>query len=171
MTDSAIFAFTQPEENNGYLLWQVSMRWQLLMNQRLRGVGITLTQFSLLAGLYWLDQQGEVVTQQRLADYANTDTMMTSKVLQTLAGKGLLQRLDNPQDGRARQLRLTPAGETLLGQANTLVEQVDAIFFNSIQPEATNRGSVPGLSMACRRLNNWNSGRLYSSRGKLFGGL
>ena len=94
------------------------MRWQLLMNQRLRSVGITLTQFSLLAGLYWLDLQGEVVTQQRLANYAHTDKMMTSKVLQTLAGKGLLQRLDNPQDGRAKQLRLTPAGETLLVQAN-----------------------------------------------------
>lgn len=137
MTDSSIFAFTQPEENNGYLLWQVSMRWQLLMNQRLRGVGITLTQFSLLAGLYWLDQQGEVVTQQRLADYANTDKMMTSKVVQTLESKGLLLRLDNPQDGRARQLRLTPAGETLLGQAHTFVEQADAAFFRSIQSEAT----------------------------------
>ena len=136
MNDSSIFAFTQPEENNGYLLWQVSMRWQLRMNQGLRGVGITLTQFSLLAGLYWLDQQGEVVTQQRLADYANTDKMMTSKVIQTLESKGLLLRLDNPQDGRARQLQLTTAGKTLLGQANTLVEQVDAAFFGSIQPEA-----------------------------------
>jgi DNA-binding MarR family transcriptional regulator len=118
MNDSSIFAFTQPEENNGYLLWQVSMRWQLRMNQGLRGVGITLTQFSLLA------------------DYANTDKMMTSKVIQTLESKGLLLRLDNPQDGRARQLQLTTAGKTLLGQANTLVEQVDAAFFGSIQPEA-----------------------------------
>ena len=137
MTDQlTIFSYAQPEENNGYLLWQVSMRWQLLMNQQLRGVGLTLTQFSLLAGLYWLTQQDEVVTQQRLADYANTDKMMTSKVVQTLERKGLLQRLDNPTDGRAKQLRLTPTGETLLGQANTLVEQVDAAFFWSIQSEA-----------------------------------
>ena len=137
MNESSIFAYTQPEENNGYLLWQVSMRWQLLMNQRLRGVDVTLTQFSLLAGLYWLDQQKEVVTQQRLADYANTDKMMTSKVLQTLENKGLLLRLDSPQDGRAKQLRLTPVGETLLGRANALVEQVDAAFFRTIQSEAS----------------------------------
>ncbi|MBC3788677.1 MarR family winged helix-turn-helix transcriptional regulator [Spirosoma utsteinense] len=136
MTNSPIFAYAEPEENNGYLLWQVSMRWQLLMNQRLRDVGITLTQFSLLAGLYWLDRRGEVVTQQRLADYANTDKMMTSKVVQTLEGKGLLSRMDNPEDGRAKQLRLTPAGETVLGQANTLVEQVDAAVFQAIQSEA-----------------------------------
>src|SRR5438105_2034923 len=103
MNEDSIFNYTQPEENNGYLLWQVSMRWQLLMNQQLGSVGLTLTQFSLLAGLYWLTRQGELVTQQRLADYANTDKMMTSKVVQTLARKGLLHRVTNPQDGRAKQ--------------------------------------------------------------------
>lgn len=133
MSNHPVFAYNQPEENNGYLLWQVSMRWQLLMNQQLRTMGITLTQFSLLAGLYWLGQQGEMVTQQRLADYANTDKMMTSKVLQTLETKGLVERLDNPQDGRARKLQLTEMGDLLLRQSNTLVEQVDADFFEPIR--------------------------------------
>lgn len=137
MTDAPIFGYKQPEENNGYLLWQVSMRWHLLMNQQLRAVGLTLTQFSLLAGLYWLDRQGEIVTQQRLADYANTDKMMASKVLQTLERKGLLQRLDNSLDGRAKQLRLTPIGEATLRQANLVVEQVDRAFFTPIQSEAS----------------------------------
>lgn len=135
MPDSPIFTYNQPEENNGYLLWQVSMRWHLLMNQRLRAVGITLTQFSLMAGLYWLDQQGELVTQQRLATYANTDKMMTSKVLQTLESKGFLLRSDNPQDGRAKRLQLTPTGETVLREAYALVEQVDTGFFQAIQPD------------------------------------
>ena len=136
MRESAIFAYTQPEENNGYLLWQVSMRWQLHMNQQLDEVGITLTQFSLLAALYWLNLQGELVTQQRLARYANTDKMMTSKVLQTLEKKGLVDRLANPQDGRARQLRLTAAAEQLLRQANQIVEQVDETFFGPLQSDA-----------------------------------
>ena len=136
MTDQPpVFSYAQPEENSGYLLWQVSMRWQLRMNQQLGPVGLTLTQFSLLAGLYWLTQQNEVVTQQRLADYANTDKMMTSKVLQTLERKELLQRLEDPTDGRAKQLRLMPAGEALLRRANALVEQVDAAFFGPIQAE------------------------------------
>lgn len=136
MPDKPIFSYVQPEEKTGYLLWQVTMRWQLRMNQQLRPVGITLTQFSLLAGLYWLSRQGETVTQQRLADYANTDKMMTSKVLQTLERKGLVERHSNPQDGRAKQLRLTSPGETLLRQANEVVERVDANFFGSLQPDA-----------------------------------
>lgn len=130
-----IFSYAQPEENNGYLLWQVSMRWHLLMNQRLRPLNLTLTQFSLLAGLYWLGQQGESVTQQRLADYAQVDKMMTSKVLQTLERKSVISRLAHPLDGRGKQLQLTEAGETLLRQAYALVQEVDAAFFGPIQAE------------------------------------
>lgn len=136
MNDKPIFSYVQPEEKTGYLLWQVTMRWQLQMNQQLRPVGITLTQFSLLAGLYWLSWQGEAVTQQRLADYANTDKMMTSKVLQTLERKGLVERHSHLQDGRAKQLRLTSTGESLLRQANTVVEQVDANSFGSLQADS-----------------------------------
>jgi DNA-binding MarR family transcriptional regulator len=128
----AIFAFSQPEENSGYLLWQVSMRWQLLMNQQLSTVGLTLTQFALLAALHWLTRQREVVTQQGLADHAQTDKMMTSKVVQTLERKLLLERAAHPTDNRARQLLLTPAGQALLRQANALVEEVDAAFFGPV---------------------------------------
>ena len=136
MDDKPIFSYQQPEENTGYLLWQVTMGWHLRMNQQLRPVGLTLTQFSLLAGLYWLSRQGEAVTQQRLADYAHTDRMMTSKVLQTLERKGLVERHSHPQDARAKQLRLTDAGEHLLRQAHAVMEQADAHFFGPLQAEA-----------------------------------
>ena len=136
MDDKPIFSYQQPEENTGYLLWQVTMGWHLRMNQHLRPVGLTLTQFSLLAGLYWLSWQGEAVTQQRLADYAHTDRMMTSKVLQTLERKGLVERHRHGQDGRAKQLRLTDAGEGLLRQAHAVMEPADAQFFGPLQAEA-----------------------------------
>ena len=130
-----IFAFSQPEENTGYLLWQVSMRWQLRMNQQLSTVGLTLTQFSLLAGLHWLTQQNETVNQQRLADYAHTDKMMTSKVLITLERKKLVERRSHQEDSRAKQLLLTDEGYSLLSRANQLVEKVDGNFFGPIQDE------------------------------------
>ncbi|OUJ70424.1 MarR family winged helix-turn-helix transcriptional regulator [Hymenobacter crusticola] len=136
MKDKPIFSYTQPEENTGYLLWQVTMGWHLRMNQHLRPLGLTLTQFSLLAGLYWLSRQGEVVTQQRLADYATTDKMMTSKVLQTLERKGLVERHSHQQDGRAKTLQLTAAGESLLRQAQAVMEPADAQFFGALQAEA-----------------------------------
>ena len=136
MNDKPIFSYQQPEESTGYLLWQVTMGWHLRMNQQLRPVGLTLTQFSLLAGLYWLSRQSEAVTQQQLADYAHTDRMMTSKVLQTLERKGLVERHSHQQDGRAKQLRLTDAGEHLLRQAHAVMEPADAQFFGPLQADA-----------------------------------
>lgn len=135
MPDPPIFSYAHPEENSGYLLWQVSTSWHLRMNQQLKTVGLTLTQFSLLAGLHWLTQQDEPVTQQQLADYAHTDKMMTSKVLQTLERKQLVARLNHSRDSRAKQLLLTDAGLALLGQANRLVEQVDTAFFGPVKAD------------------------------------
>lgn len=136
--DRPVFSYTEPEENSGYLLWQVTMQWQLHMNRALGKLGLTLTQFSLMAGLYWLNQKQQAVTQQQLADYANTDKMMTSKVLMVLEKKQLLERVKDPADSRAKQLKVTPQGTDLLREAYQIVKQVDDIFFkNVVKDKAT----------------------------------
>ena len=131
-TQSEIFSYIEPEENSGYLLWQVTMQWQLSMNRALRKIGLTLTQFSLMAGLYWLSKQKQTVTQQQLADYANTDKMMTSKVLTVLEKKQIIKRINDPGDSRAKQLRITDKGTQTLREAYHIVKQVDDLFFQSV---------------------------------------
>lgn len=127
-----IFSYSEPEENSGYLLWQVTMQWQLSMNRALGKMGLTLTQFSLMAGLYWLSQKQQAVTQQQLADYANTDKMMTSKVLMVLEKKQLIERVKDPGDSRAKQLKMTEKGTQTLRAAYHIVQQVDEVFFKNV---------------------------------------
>lgn len=128
---SQIFSYIEPEENSGYLLWQVTMKWQLSMNRALGKMDLTLTQFSLMAGLYWLSKK-QTVTQQQLADYANTDKMMTSKVLMALEKKQILERVKDPGDSRAKQLRITDKGTQTLREAYHVVQQVDELFFKTV---------------------------------------
>lgn len=127
-----IFSYIEPEENSGYLLWQVTMQWQLSMNRALGKVELTLTQFSLMAGLYWLTKKKQAVTQQQLADYANTDKMMTSKVLATLEEKQIIERVKDPVDSRAKQLKMTDKGVAALREAYRIVQQVDDVFFSDV---------------------------------------
>ncbi|SFW65063.1 MarR family winged helix-turn-helix transcriptional regulator [Chitinophaga sancti] len=134
-TKDQVFSYIEPEENSGYLLWQVTMQWQLDMNRALSRVGLTLTQFSLMAGLYWLSQKKEGVTQQQLADYANTDKMMTSKVLAVLETKGIVERVKDPGDSRAKQLRITDNGVAALREAYRIVKQVDDVFFKEVEKD------------------------------------
>ncbi len=131
-TQNQVFSYIEPEENSGYLLWQVTMQWQLSMNRALGKMELTLTQFSLMAGLYWLSKKQQTVTQQQLADYANTDKMMTSKVLAVLEKKQIIERIKDPGDSRAKQLRITDKGTQALREAYHIVEQVDNVFFRNV---------------------------------------
>lgn len=141
---SPIFSYVEPEENSGYLLWQVTMQWQLSMNRALGKMGLTLTQFSLMAGLYWLSEKKQTVTQQQLADYANTDKMMTSKVLIVLEKKQIIKRIHDPSDSRAKQLRITDKGTQILKEAYHIVQQVDDLFF---KPVIKDKGVFDNLLM------------------------
>ncbi|MGW6130942.1 MarR family winged helix-turn-helix transcriptional regulator [Cellulomonas sp. NPDC055163] len=91
-------------------------------------------QFVLLASLAWLHGE-EPVMQRQLAAHAGTDPMMTSQVLRTLEGKGLVERHAHPRDARARALRVTPAGLELANRAVVVVEEVDARFFGPLGAE------------------------------------
>jgi len=124
-------SFGSPDESPGFLLWQVTNRWQAAQRAALKPFGLTHVQFVLLASLTWLDAEGPV-TQRELASLAATDPMMTSQVLRTLEGMGLVERLAHPQDGRARSLAVTHAGRELANRAVIAVEACDREFFGAL---------------------------------------
>ena len=136
----------KPENNPGFLLWQVTNLWQRGQRSKLDEIGITHVQFILLAGLAWLDKREGHVNQARLAHFCKTDPMMTSQVVRTLEGQGLLERTPHPTDGRARHLRLTDDGARVLNAAMPLVLETDAQFFECLTRDQ------PALIDALRRL-------------------
>ncbi|MCW2620601.1 MAG: MarR family transcriptional regulator [Frankiales bacterium] len=118
-----------PADSPGFVLWHATLTWQRSINAALAPLGLTHVQFVLLACAWWLDARGDTPNQQALARQAGTDVKMTSQVLRTLESKGLLQRHVDPNDSRAKHLRLTTAGVELAQRAVTAVEQVDADVF------------------------------------------
>lgn len=129
------FHFSEPEESPGYLLWQVTMLWQRKMKRALDPLGITHTQFVLLAALGWLSKDRSVVTQAELANHSKTDRMMVSKVLRTLESKGLITRSAHETDTRAKSIGLTSGGVEMLRVAIKVVEQSDVQFFASLDQD------------------------------------
>jgi DNA-binding MarR family transcriptional regulator len=121
-----------PTESPGFLLWHATLRWQRGVLAALTPLGLTHVQFVLLACTWWLNQRGERPTQVRLAEQAGTDVKMTSQVIRTLEGKGLVEREIDPADTRARRLRVTGPGERLAPRAIAVVEAVDAEFFSDL---------------------------------------
>jgi DNA-binding MarR family transcriptional regulator len=78
-----------------------------------------------------MSRQGQVPNQLQLARQAGTDVKMTSQVLRRLEAKGLLERQVDPDDSRARRLRLTGEGQRLARRAIAAVEETDTRFFGA----------------------------------------
>lgn len=121
-------AFAKAEDSPGLLLWQLSNKWQAQQRAALKPFDLTHVQFVLLAALAYAHGH-TTFTQKQLAEYAQTDVMMTSQVLRKLEDKGLVTREPHTQDKRAFTLAPTPAGIQLANQAIKQVEVVDQNFF------------------------------------------
>jgi DNA-binding MarR family transcriptional regulator len=128
--------FAKPEDSAGYLLWQVTHRWQRQLETALAALDLTHLQFVLLAGIGWLTREGELLTQVELAEFGKIDVMQVSQVVRKLAMKKLIERAVHPIDTRAKVLTLTPVGATRLQQALPLVERLDAEFFRACNQSA-----------------------------------
>jgi DNA-binding MarR family transcriptional regulator len=137
-----------PVASPGFLLWHLTLAWQRAVAAVLAPLGLTHVQFVLLACAWWLGGQGQVPNQLQLARQAGTDVKMTSQVVRRLEAKGLLDRQVDPDDTRARRLRLTAEGDRLARRAIAAVEQADAEFFGAEAAEVTSllqRLLGPGL--------------------------
>lgn len=128
----------EPANSPGLLLWRATLSWQRNITTALKPLGLTHVQFVLLASTWWLNRvAGERPSQRQIAEHANTDPMMTSQVIRTLADKGLVQRAIDPDDSRARLVEVTPEGAELAARAIRVVEATDRGFFAVVNDQQT----------------------------------
>jgi DNA-binding MarR family transcriptional regulator len=123
----------EPGQSPGFLLWHTTLRWQREVAAALAPLDLTHVQFVLLACTWWLNEHGERPTQIALAAQAGTDVKMTSQVVRMLERKGLVERAVDPDDTRARRVRVTRKGARLAPRAIAVVERVDAAFFEPVE--------------------------------------
>ncbi|HEU5420234.1 MAG TPA: MarR family transcriptional regulator [Streptosporangiaceae bacterium] len=121
-----------PGDSPGFLLWQVTLRWQRDIAAVLAPLDLTHVQFVLLATTWWLNSRGQDPSQLALARQASTDVKMTSQVLRKLEAKGLIRRHVDTADTRARRLHVTSRGRELATRALAAVETADARFFDPV---------------------------------------
>ncbi|MGA2528538.1 MAG: MarR family transcriptional regulator [Acidimicrobiales bacterium] len=120
-----------PGESPGFLLWQVTLGWRRAITQALAPLELTHVQFVLLACTWWLNEQAQAPNQQDVAAQAGADVKMASEVLRKLEARGLLERVQDSKDGRAKTVRVTSEGVELAREAIEIVEQADADFLGT----------------------------------------
>jgi len=114
--------------STGFLLWHVSLRWRVALGRDLAPLGLTHTQFVLLATLYRFSNSGTQPSQRELADQSGLDVMLVSRVVRALEGAQLVRRDASSADPRAFQLALTPLGTDTVLAAVKVVHEVEQRF-------------------------------------------
>ncbi len=76
----------------------------------MRANGLTMPQVLLLFRLYYQGQRGV----SDIADHLAVSTAAASQMVERLVQQGLLERNEDPNDRRAKQIGLSPAGRQLI---------------------------------------------------------
>ncbi len=126
---NAPFSFDSPKDSPGFLLWQTTITWQRLIKKSLEPHDISHAQFVIMTILLWWQKQKKDVTQIDIVGMSKLDKMTISKSLKKLAGMGLVTRLENQEDTRAKSVQLTKLGVALVQKLVPIIEGVDAVFF------------------------------------------
>lgn len=120
-----------PFASPGFWLHHAALSWRQAMDDGLKPLGLTHTQFNLLGAVSWLSRQQGPPTQQEAAELSGSDRMMASKVLAALEDNGLISRTPDPDDARSKRIVLTPRGKAVIHQAVLVAADVDAALFGA----------------------------------------
>ena len=77
------FRHAQADESPGFLLWKLTSLWQQRLAQVLQALGLTQTQYAILASLRWFEQQGGPPTQAHLVEHARIEKLAVDQSLHT----------------------------------------------------------------------------------------
>jgi MarR family transcriptional regulator, transcriptional regulator for hemolysin len=104
----------------GLLIHEVAKLMKRRFDVLAREHGLTLPQWRTLSQL----MRNETLSQVALAGAVDTDPMTMSGILDRLETRGLIERLPDPADSRAKVTRLTPEGRAVTEEAKSLGRQL-----------------------------------------------
>lgn len=135
------------ESHLGYWLRMVSNAVSRDFARKVEGQGVTVAEWVLLRALYEL----ETAPPSILADAMGMTRGAITKLANRLVAKSLVSRVQNPQDGRAQTLALTPAGKAMVPRLAKIADHNDAGFFSALP-----RGDREHLERILRTLARLN---------------
>jgi len=119
-------------KETGFLLQRAHRRLRQAHNEALRPMDMSIVHVAVL-GL--VATQGPM-SQQKLIELLDVDKSTMVYIIDALEKQGLAERRSDPQDRRAHEIHLTPAGFTRLAEAGRIVKGVEDDFLKPLSAAA-----------------------------------
>ncbi|MEM6435573.1 MAG: MarR family transcriptional regulator [Cyanobacteria bacterium P01_D01_bin.115] len=134
-----------PEDFAGFLIWQLSNKWEKYVNQKLKEFNINQGESFHLISILQLSRKLSEVTQVDIANATGGSIMNTSKILKGLEKKQWIAR-QTASDSRAKKVSVTEAGMAISVEIASVLAAADAAFYS------THR--TPELIATLQQINN-----------------
>jgi DNA-binding MarR family transcriptional regulator len=136
----------------GYHLKRLQQALRLAMDNALKDVGLTSSQYAALAALE--AQAGASSAALARLCFVTPQTM--NELVQSLVANGLVERQPHPEHGRIVQLFLSPKGKVCLSQAQQIIETVENMMLADLSPDERNQ-FVKWLQQCSQVLENYSA--------------
>jgi MarR family transcriptional regulator for hemolysin len=129
-----------PRKNHfGYLIHDVAKQLRRRFDTEAQRHGLTLPQWRVIGQLAFADG----VSQVELAGLIETDPMTVSGLVERLESKGLVVRVTDPGDSRAKIVKITDKARSMVKAMIVISEDVYAEAFDGIND--ADRASMLGV--------------------------
>jgi MarR family transcriptional regulator, transcriptional regulator for hemolysin len=120
-------------ESFGFLVTDLARMLRAEMDRRIAGSGMELTpgEVRLLAQA----ARAGTVRQSVLAERIGVEAMTVSSYVDRLEARGLIERLPDPSDRRAKLIALTDAADAVLDQVKVFADEARRQAAQSVDPE------------------------------------
>ncbi len=124
------FHYRAADDSPGFLLFRLNYLWLKELNAIFANLGITQTQYAILASVLWFEEQGEPISQSDLVSHTKIEKMTLSKAIRNLETKGFVSRTHSGDDSRAMSITFSKSGKRLTKNLIRSVEKADEAFFS-----------------------------------------
>lgn len=114
----------------GFLIHDVSRLRRTVVDKALRPMGVTRSQWWVLANLSRHNGQGMMQTE--LAKVMDVGKVTLGGLIDRLEAAGLVKRQADPSDRRAKRVVMTPKGTKLLSDIQSIATKVNDQILNGI---------------------------------------
>ncbi len=114
-----------------YWITRTSSRYFLIMEKRLKAIGLDVPRWRVLMSLY----EDEYLSVSEIADLCIIKLNTATKIIQRMVADDLVMTRQRPTDARVTEVALTPHGDGRRREARLIADQVFATSFGDFSAE------------------------------------
>ncbi|MEC3912758.1 MarR family winged helix-turn-helix transcriptional regulator [Sphingobium sp. CR2-8] len=143
---------SEPKRALAHKMAPVARAWRQLADSVLAEFGVSN---SAAWCLIHIDRLGGEVGQSALAESLDISQPSLVRTLDQVQAAGLVQRAQHPDDKRSNIIRLTPAGQELVGRIEAKLDALRADLLKDVPDDAI-ASTVWLMDLLSQRIAEWN---------------